>query len=432
MTTLANIQPVAMASLRIASTETLDAIAPRTPYLLLYDDSVEVRLGEGADRRMLQVARDMDADMVYSDSVGHPRIDCQAGALRDDFDFGEVILFKTQTFLDALKEMPELKWAAMYDLRLRMDTIVHISEPLYSAIEKDTRKSGEKQFDYVDPRNREVQIEMEQVCTSFLEDIGALLGPECKTPVVKGKYPVEASVIIPVLNRAKTVTDAVKSALSQACEFDFNVLVVDNHSTDGTTEILREMARDDKRLVHIIPERDDLGIGGCWNRAIGDSRCGRYAVQLDSDDVYSGPDTLAKIVGTFREQDCAMVIGSYSMTDFDMNPIPPGVIDHKEWTDENGRNNALRINGLGAPRAFLTEVARKIGFPNVSYGEDYAMGLRICREYRIGRIWEPIYCCRRWAGNSDAALNLASVNRNNFYKDQIRTTELYARLRRNR
>ena len=345
----------------------------------------------------------------------------------------------------------DYKWGALYDLRLRMKKIVHINEYLYTEIETDNRKSGEKQFDYVDPKNRQVQVEMEKICTEHLKRIGAWLPPVFKEVGISplpsvgrddrdavgredrsggggdGRSAVTASVIIPVYNRVRTVKDAVESALSQKCDFPFNVIVVDNHSTDGTTELLSEIK--DERLVHLIPARHDLGIGGCWNLAVHDEACGEFAVQLDSDDVYSGPDTLAKIVNAFHEQKCAMVVGTYQMTDFDMNPIPPGIIDHREWTEDNGRNNALRINGLGAPRAFWTPLLRKLNLPNTSYGEDYALGLRISREYRIGRIYDVLYCCRRWEGNSDAALDIEKVNANNLYKDRIRTWELEARLR---
>ena len=310
-----------------------------------------------------------------------------------------------------------------------MKNIVHIGEFLYTEIETDNRKSGEKQFDYVDPKNRQVQIEMEKICTEHLKRIGAWLPPKFKEVDCAEGFAVKASVVIPVFNRVRTVKDAVESALAQKCDFPFNVIIVDNHSTDGTTELLAQMAAMDERVVHLIPERYDLGIGGCWNYAVHSDACGEYAVQLDSDDVYSGPDTLTKIVNAFSEQKCAMVVGTYQMTDFDMNPIPPGVIDHREWTEDNGRNNALRVNGLGAPRAFATSLLRTLNLPNTSYGEDYALGLRISREYRIGRIYDVLYCCRRWEGNSDAALDVDKVNANNLYKDRIRTWELEARLR---
>ena len=415
-------------------------------YILLYTGTHRLEMGMFAEERMISVAEDTGADMVYadhyrivSDSQGneirkkHPLIDCQKGALRNDFDFGTVLFFRTESFRKAVVAMEtDYEYAALYDLRLRMDRIVHINEFLYTDVETDTRKSGEKQFDYVDPRNRAVQIEMEKVCTEHLKRIGAYLKPVFKEPEDdNASYPVKATVVIPVFNRIRTVRDAVESALSQKCDFPFNVIVVDNHSSDGTTALLAEIASKDGRLIHVVPERNDLGIGGCWNMAVHHEYCGEYAVQLDSDDVYSGPDTLQKIVDAFREQKCAMVVGTYQMTDFQMNPIPPGIIDHREWTEDNGRNNALRINGLGAPRAFWTPLLRTLNLPNTSYGEDYALGLRISREYRIGRIYDVLYCCRRWEGNSDAALEIEKVNANNLYKDRIRTWELEARIRMN-
>ena len=423
-----------------------DAVSEK--FILIYTKDHPLEMGMFALDRIISVAEDTGADMLYADHYEvitdaqgqslrrkHPLIDCQKGALRDDFDFGSVLVFRTTSFRRAVRAMEtEYKWAALYDLRLRMKKIVHINEYLYTEIETDTRKSGEKQFDYVDPRNRAVQIEMEQACTEHLRRIGAWLEPVFKEPDIREfgaqEYPVTASVIIPVFNRIRTVKDAVESALSQKCDFPFNVIVVDNHSTDGTTALLEELAAADDRLVHVVPANYDLGIGGCWNLAVHHQMCGEYAVQLDSDDVYSGPDTLTKIVTAFREQKCAMVVGTYQMTDFQMNPIPPGIIDHKEWTEDNGRNNALRINGLGAPRAFWTPLLRTINLPNTSYGEDYALGLRISREYRIGRIYDVLYCCRRWEGNSDAALDIERVNANNLYKDRIRTWELEARMNR--
>ena len=372
----------------------------------------------------------------------HPLIDCQKGSLRDDFDFGPVLFFKASSFRKAASGMRrDWMYGAMYAMRLAMKKTVHINEFLYTAVACDLRKSGEKQFDYVDPKNREVQVEMEKICTEYLKRIGACLSPEHIRPYSgsrmslqdnAGVFPVTASVIIPVLNRAGTVADAVKSAFSQKCTFRYNVIVVDNHSTDGTTAILDAIAASDSRLIHLVPERTDLGIGGCWNLAIDHEACGEFCVQLDSDDIYSSDNVLERIVSEFEKQDCAMVIGSYRMTDFSLNPIPPGVIDHREWTDENGVNNALRINGLGAPRAFRTAVVRRFRFPDVSYGEDYAMGLRISREYRIGRIYDVLYCCRRWEGNSDAALSIEKANAHNFYKDRLRTWELKARKRLNK
>ena len=431
----------------LRSTETLRSIAEAVSekYMLIYTKDMPLEMGMFALDRILCIAEDTGADMLYADHYKmidgqrkkHPLIACQKGALRDDFDFGSVLVFKSSSFRRAVRAMEaDYEFGALYDLRLRMKNIVHVNEYLYTEIETDNRKSGEKQFDYVDPRNRAVQIEMEKVCTEHLKRIGAWLEPKFREPDINEfagtPFEVTATVVIPVFNRVRTVKDAVESALSQKCDFPYNVIVVDNHSTDGTTELLNEIAAADERLVHIIPAKHDLGIGGCWNLAVHHELCGEYAVQLDSDDVYSGPDTLQKIVDAFREQKCAMVVGTYQMTDFDMNPIPPGIIDHREWTEDNGRNNALRINGLGAPRAFWTPLLRNINLPNTSYGEDYALGLRISREYRIGRIYDVLYCCRRWEGNSDAALDIDRVNANNQYKDRIRTWELEARLRMNR
>ena len=431
-----------LSGVSLRETQTLREIADAVSekYLLIYTKDLPLEMGMFALDRILSVADDMNADMLYADhyrlSDGgrrkHPLIDCQKGALRDDFDFGSVLVFRSSSFRKAVRAMEQdYQWGALYDLRLRMKNIVHINEYLYTEVETDSRKSGEKQFDYVDPKNREVQIEMEKICTEHLKRIGAWLPPVFKEVHIgsSGQHEVTASVVIPVFNRVKTVKDAVESALAQKCDFPFNVIVVDNHSTDGTTELLAEIALKDSRLVHMIPAKYDLGIGGCWNLAVHDPACGEFAVQLDSDDVYSGPDTLSKIVSAFHEQNCAMVVGTYQMTDFDMNPIPPGIIDHKEWTEDNGRNNALRANGLGAPRAFWTPLLRALNLPNTSYGEDYALGLRISREYRIGRIYDVLYCCRRWEGNSDAALDVDKVNANNLYKDRIRTWELEARIR---
>ena len=437
-----------LSGVSLRDTDTLRSIAEALSqkYLLIYTKTSPLEMGLFALDRIISIAEDTGADMLYADHYEliagqngelvrrkHPAIDCQKGALRDDFDFGSILVFRRTAFRKAVREMnTDRKWGALYDLRLRMKKIVHINEYLYTEIETDTRTSGEKQFDYVDPKNRAVQIEMEEICTDHLKRIGAWLAPDFKEVAFGQSFPVTATVVIPVFNRIRTVKDAVESALSQKCDFPFNVIVVDNHSSDGTTELLAQMAEADSRLVHLIPERNDLCIGGCWNLAVHHELCGEFAVQLDSDDVYSGPDTLAKIVAAFREQKCAMVVGTYQMTDFQMNPIPPGVIDHKEWTEGNGRNNALRINGLGAPRAFWTPLLRKLNLPNTSYGEDYALGLRISREYRIGRIYDVLYCCRRWEGNSDAALEIEKVNANNLYKDRVRTWELEARIALNR
>lgn len=358
-------------------------------------------------------------------------IDCLDGSLRNDFDFGPVRVFRVTALKKYLEmNLAEYNFAGLYQLRLalsRIGTIYHFNGYLSTEHECDNRKSGEKQFDYVNPSQRDVQIEMEQACTLHLKEIGAWL-PPCKYSKIDlsvGIFPVEASVIIPVLNREMTIADAISSVLAQKTAFNFNILVVDNHSTDRTGKIIDSFK--DDRVVHIIPERDDLGIGGCWNRAVNDERCGKFAVQLDSDDIYSDCNTLQRIVDEFYKQDCAMLVGTYRICDFDLNTLPPGVIDHREWSEDNGRNNALRINGLGAPRAFYTPVIRMAGFPNVSYGEDYAVGLQISRSYRVGRIYDVLYLCRRWGGNSDAALSHEKINAHNLYKDTLRTAELNAR-----
>ncbi|MDE6450751.1 MAG: glycosyltransferase family 2 protein, partial [Odoribacter sp.] len=394
--------------------------------------------------RMLQAARMADAVMLYADYVrtaggvgkNIPVLEYQPGSLRDDFDFGPLQLYRTREFTEAVNEMDEnYRYAALYDLRLRLSrkgVFLHLPESLYAVAETDFRKSGEKQFDYVNPRNREVQVEMEKVCTAHLRTIGAWLVPRSRNiDVESGHFPVEATVVIPVKNRVNTIADAVGSALCQQTDFPFNVIVVDNHSTDGTTAVLQELARKNPLLVHPVPASRELGIGGCWNEAVRHPQCGRFAIQLDSDDLYRDEHTLRTIVEAFYREKCAMVIGSYRMVNFNLEEIPPGVIDHREWTAGNGHNNALRINGLGAPRAFYTPVVRKIGFPDVSYGEDYAVALAVSREYRIGRIFEPLYLCRRWEGNSDAALDIVKQNAYHFYKDKIRTLELKVRMRMN-
>ena len=425
--------------------ETLEAC--RNRYILLNLTGRDVTMTDDAAERMKQFADSAGAGMVYSDYVKTmgadavapaPLIDIQAGSLRDDFDFGALVMI-TPAAIEAVLSFQgqEFKTAGFYQMRLTIQRtlpIVRMPQPLYTIAETDFRTSGQKQFDYVNPRNRDVQIEMEAACTEHLKLIDGYLKPGAgaKVDATQGSFPVLASVIIPVRNRERTVADAVKSALSQQLDGPYNVIVVDNHSTDSTTQILSDLAKADKRLVHIIPERTDLGIGGCWNLAVNDEHCGRFAVQLDSDDLYSGPDTLQKIVDKFREGGYSMVIGSYRMCNFNLETLPPGIIDHKEWTDENGPNNALRINGLGAPRAFYTPVVREIGFPNVSYGEDYAVAIRIAGEYRLGRIFDELYLCRRWEGNSDAALSAEKVNANNLYKDSLRTAELQRRINTNR
>ena len=428
------------------STKTIREIARRadSEYTIIYTKYTTLELGYFALERFVRIAEDSGASMLYADYYqiaegkknATPVIDYQFGSLRDDFNFGSLLFYNSKALKCGAERMKqEYDFAGLYDLRLKVSQkgeLVHINEYLYSEVELDNRKSGEKMFDYVDPKNRGVQIEMERACTEHLKEIGGYLKPEFKhIEFSENSFEYEASVIIPVFNRIRTIRDAIRSVLSQKADFKFNLIVIDNHSTDGTTAAIDEFASD-KRLVHLIPERRDLGIGGCWNFGVHHPYCGKFAVQLDSDDVYSGPDTLQKIVNAFYEQNCAMVVGTYMMTDFNMEMIAPGIIDHKEWTPENGRNNALRINGLGAPRAFYTPVLREIKVPNTSYGEDYALGLKFSREYQIGRIYDVVYNCRRWDDNSDASLDIVKMNSHNLYKDRIRTWELQARVALNR
>lgn len=430
----------------VFKSETIRHIAAesKADYALVYTKTTTLELGYMALERLLQIAQDTEAGLVYADHyqvkggelVKAPVIDYQKGSLRDDFDFGSVLFFDAAALKESVQRMTETyQHAGLYDLRLKLSqlyALVHANEYLYSEVEEDNRKSGEKQFDYVDPRNRDRQIEMEKACTQHLKEIGGYLEPHFKDiDFNQGEFEVEASVIIPVRNREATIGAAIESVLKQQTKFKFNLIVIDNHSTDGTTEAI-DAFKADGRVVHLVPERNDLGIGGCWNYGVNSTHCGKFAVQLDSDDLYKDEHTLQTIIDAFYEQKCAMVIGSYMMTDFDLNELPPGVIDHKEWTPDNGRNNALRINGLGAPRAFYTPVLRSIGLPNTSYGEDYAMGLNISRHYQIGRIYDVLYLCRRWGGNSDAALSIEKVNANNLYKDRIRTWELEARIALNK
>ena len=398
--------------------------------LFLGDPRVNIEPGPRMFDRMAQVIRETGAAWVYADAVGHPRIDYQRGSIRDGFDFGPIVAVSVEAARQSRIDSA-WKWGALYDLRLRISenhAVVRIPEPLYSASMLDARPIDQKQFDYVDPRNRDYQIEMERIATAHLKRIGACLPPQFEQVPAAENIRVKASVVIPVRNRERTILDAVQSALVQSADFDFNVIVADNHSTDRTTEILRGIG--DSRVKHIVPERRDLGIGGCWNEAIYSSDCGQYAIQLDSDDLYLNDGVLRRIVAELEAGPYAMVIGSYTMVDFSLKEIPPGLIDHREWTRENGRNNALRVNGLGAPRAFNTSVLRRIGFPNVSYGEDYAVALRISRDYEIGRIYDSVYLCRRWEGNSDSALPLEVANRYDLYKDWLRTIEIQARMLR--
>lgn len=409
-------------------------------YTLLYTKYTTLELGMFALERMVHIAEDSAAGMVYADhyqvmdskSSATPVIDYQLGSLRDDFNFGSVLFFNAPAFKEAANRMiMDYQYAGLYDLRLKLSqkkTLVHINEYIYSEVENDTRKSGEKIFDYVNPKNRGVQIEMEQACTEHLKEIGGYLAPNFeRIEFNAGSFEYEASVIIPVRNRIRTIRDAIRSVLVQKTDFRFNLIIIDNHSTDGTTEAIDEF-KNDERLIHLIPERKDLGIGGCWNMGVHHPKCGKFAIQLDSDDVYKDEHTLTTMVRAFYEQNCAMVVGTYMMTDFNMNEIAPGIIDHKEWTPENGRNNALRINGLGAPRAFYTPVLREIKVPNTSYGEDYALGLNFSRRYQIGRVYEVVYLCRRWDENSDASLDVVKMNGHNLYKDRIRTWELQGRI----
>ena len=420
------------------------ACAASAEYTLFYTRQTELSLVHCALERMLQVARDTGAAMLYADRfisrggevVPAPLIDCQEGALRDDFEFGGLLLFRTDALKEAASRMTaDYTAAGLYDLRLKISEkgrIEHIGEFLYYEIETDLRKSGEKQFDYVDPRNRQSQIEMEAAVTDHLKAIGGYLPPVFKTvDLTEGEFRFEASVVIPCKNRVKTIGDALRSALSQKTDFPYNVIVVDDNSTDGTVDVIKSFLGDPK-LVYIAQDPTWHAIGGNWNAAIHHPSCGRFALQLDSDDLYYDENTVQKFVDAFRAQGCAMVIGCYRMTDFDLNPLPPYVVEHREWTPENGRNNALRINGLGAPRGFWTPLLRKLNFPTTKYGEDYAVGLRISREYQIGRVYDVLYTCRRWGGNSDSDLSIDKVNANNFYKDRIRTWELRARIAMNR
>lgn len=433
---------------RNMSTLTLNRIARQCTgeYALLYTHAGSLKVSYRAIERMERTARESSADWVYShrhvvkqeETIAVPTNEYQEGSVRDDFDFGPLVLIRTEAIRQFLATEPEeMQYAALYQLRLyisRTGRLVHINEYLYTECEQDTRTSGEKQFDYVDPRNRQIQIEMERACTAHLKAAGAFIDYHTLQTIDTGAgdFAYEATVIIPVRNRAKTIGDAIQSVLSQETDFAFNLIVADNHSTDGTGEIISQYTKEDLPLIHLVPERDDLGIGGCWDLAIRHPQCGRYAVQLDSDDLYSDPHTLQRIVDTFRREQCAMVVGSYRLCNFALETLPPGIIDHREWTEENGMNNALRINGLGAPRAFYTPVIREFGFPNVSYGEDYAVGIAISRQYKLGRIYEPIYLCRRWEGNSDAALSPERVAAHNHYKDSLRTQELRARQQHNK
>ncbi|AFH48708.1 Glycosyltransferase [Ignavibacterium album JCM 16511] len=427
------------------TTDTIKKISKHlnTEYVLLVLSDKPILPGQFMIERFIQISENTNAGLVYSDYyesekgslISHQVIDYQEGSLRDDFDFGEVLFIRTDAFKKAVSRMKtDYRFAGIYDLRLKISesySLFHIQEYLYTVEKAEKVGTEDKHFSYVDPKNRQVQVEMEAACTEHLKAVGAYLKPVQKKIEFENNFEFEASVIIPVRNRVKTIGDAIKSVLSQQTNFKFNLIIVDNHSTDGTTDVISKHAKEDNRIIHIIPERKDLGIGGCWNEAVHNPKCGRFACQLDSDDIYKDENTLQTIVDTFHKEKCAMVIGSYQITDFNLNELPPGLIDHREWTDENGANNALRINGLGAPRAFYTPILREIKIPNVSYGEDYAVGLAISRDYKIGRIYHSLYLCRRWEGNTDAKLDLPRINANNFYKDRIRTIELLARKKKN-
>jgi len=414
-----------------------------TPYLFFINADKTVNIDEKGVNKIIIEAEKPNVGFVYSDYYEeqsntrslHPLIDYQIGSIRDDFDFGQCFLINIGLIRTRLPDLISIKknfrYSGLYDLRLtvsKSSEIRRVAEPLYFVDSSSAISSSEKMFEYVDSKNKQVQIEMEEVATHHLKEIDALIASKNKKPIkFEDNFTVEASVVIPVKNRVNTINDAINSALIQKTNYKFNVIVVDNHSEDGTTEKIKSLSLNDKRVIHLIPQRNDLGIGGCWNEAILHSKCGKFSVQLDSDDLYSNENTLQKIVDKFYEEECAMVIGSYKLTDFELNEIPPGVIDHREWTDENGQNNALRINGLGAPRAFYTPIIREIKLPNVSYGEDYAVGLAISRQYKIGRIFETVYLCRRWEGNTDASLSIEKENENNFYKDSLRTNEIKIR-----
>jgi len=433
----------------ILSQKTLNLILTevQTKYLLLLPEDHAISVEAEALARLLGKAESKKAGLVYSDfydesksgKMLHPLNDYQLGSVPDDFDFGCMFLYLVPAIRKALRKYgptPDLKFAGLYDLRLKISidhSVYHLQEPLYSVTITNPSVS-DRMFAYVDPRNKATQKEMEMVFTDYLKKIGAFVPGHRLRDVEETRkpFPLDASVIIPVKNRERTIAEAVKSALSQKTDFPFNMIVVDNHSTDGTTTILSDLSRKYQRMNHVVPKRTDLGIGGCWNEALQHEACGRYAVQLDSDDLYSSPYALQKMVDMLRQENYAMVIGSYTLVDRELEKIPPGIINHCEWTDENGHNNALRVNGLGAPRAFNTALMRRIKFLNVSYGEDYAAALRICREYRIGRIYKSLYLCRRWSGNTDAALSIEERNRNNAFKDKIRTAEIFARQKMNR
>jgi len=417
-----------------------------TDFILLIISESVVHIDDKSLNRLILIAEQNNSGWLYTDfylnikkvKTHHPLIDYQPGSIRDDFNFGHIILIKTSVFKSAVKNNTEnikYNFAGLYGLRLafsRESSLKRIPEPLYAVEVYETENVKMKMFEYLDPQNWKLQLEMEAAASDHLKRISAFLQPRINTIKFDEQlFEYEATAVIPVKNRKGTIQEAVESALLQQTDFKFNIIVVDNHSNDGTTEILKTISLKNKKVFHLIPQRTDLQIGGCWNEAINHSLCGRFVVQLDSDDKYSDEKTLQKIIDKFYLEKCAMVIGSYRLTDFKLNEIPPGIINHKEWTNENGHNNALRVNGLGAPRAFFTPVVRQIQFHDVSYGEDYAMGLAVCRSYKIGRIFEPVYICRRWEGNTDSSITIEKQNSNNYYKDFIRTQDILARQKLN-
>lgn len=431
---------------KLFSSKTIAKIAERaeSDYIFFIIKNFKFVPGQFCIERFVNIADSTNSGLVYSDFyeikkgdlLQHPLIDYQLGSLRDDFDFGGAVVLRTDAIKNIISQgFEEYDFAGFYNLRLKISRsypILHIPEYLYTVYETDTRKSGEKQFDYVDPANAQMQLEMENAATNHLKNIGAYLKPQFPyLDFKKDEFEYEASVIIPVKNRIKTIGDAINSALLQKTNFNFNIIIVDNYSNDGTTELIKSFAQKDNRVVHLIPSEKNLGIGGCWNEAIRHPLCGKFSAQLDSDDLYKDFNTLQRIVDTFYREKCAMVVGAYKLTDFNLKEISSNIIDHREWTADNGMNNALRVNGFGAPRAFYTSILKNVKIPNISYGEDYAVGLAISRTYKIGRIYDPIYLCRRWSGNSDADLSINKLNAHNFYKDKIRSFEIMARKKLN-
>ncbi|MCH8325770.1 MAG: glycosyltransferase family 2 protein [Bacteroidetes bacterium] len=429
------------------STSTLNKILQKTKteHLIFITEEGKFTLQDNSLLKYIDISKKYNSAITYSNYylrkgnalIKQPVIDHQLGSVRDDFNFGPLLFFNKKCFKEKQNSTKtDCIWMGLYALRLSISEekpVVKISEYLYSFEERKKQTDEEKHFDYLDSSNAEKQKEAESVFADYLKNIGAYIYPKFEDICFsEDDYEFEASIIIPVKNRVNTIKDSVNSALKQKTKNKFNIIIVDNHSTDGTTQIIKEIANEDDRVIHIIPKRVDLGIGGCWNEALKDKSCGMFAVQLDSDDIYKDENTLQKIIDKFHNEKCGMVIGSYQLTDFDFNEIPPGIISHNEWTDTNGHNNALRVNGFGAPRAFYTPLLREINFPDVSYGEDYAVCLAVSRKHKVGRIYEPIYVCRRWEGNSDAELTIDKKNKYDFYKDTLRTEEINKRIEMNK